>query len=375
MKIKTLLLPLVASVALVACGGSDGDSDGIQDISGKVMTVNGPVDPSQLGVTLPHEHIFINFAPLDHIDPEPTDINVLTAERNPGALTYYPDALSEVQRYKKFGGGTIVDVTDFGLTRDPNALKKISTESGLNVIMGAGVYMRPFYPGDMDKISVDKLMEIIVNDITVGAQGTTVRSGVIGEIGLGDFSFPDLLIDNEIKSVTAAARASRLTGAPINLHTFVTERAVNQVLDILEKEGVDLNHVILSHVGGSPNFSIDALTKLIDRGVYVERDFIGVAPGSPMGGSATLDEAAAQVADWVVQVAARGSKYTKRILLSHDVCLQDQLHMNGGGGFAYILEKVVPLLKDRVSQSVIDDIITNNPQRALTFGPPQELKK
>ncbi len=367
MKIR-MLLPVVVSAALVACGGSDGNST--PDLSGKVLTVNGPKNPDQLGITLPHEHIFINFAPLDHIVPEPTNINVLTPERNPEALTYYPDALKELQRFKDFQGGTIVDLTNFGLSRDPKALKKISDESGLNVIMGAGVYMRPFYPKDMDKVTVEQLTKIIVDNVTVGAQGTDIRSGIIGDIGLGDFSTPDVLIDNEIKSVTAAARASRLTGAPINLHTFVTERAAHQVLDILEKEGVDLNHVTMSHVGGSASFGIDALVKLMDRGVYVERDFIAQAPGSQMGGGTPES-----VADWVVALAKRGDKYTKRILLSHDICIQDQLYMNKGGGFAYILEKVVPLLKGQVSQSVIDDIIKNNPQRALTFTKPQELRK
>lgn len=369
MRMRTLWLPLVVGAALVACGGGS-DGNALPDISGKVLTVNGPMEPAKLGITLPHEHIFINFAPLDHIVPESTDINVLTPDRNPGGLAYYPDALEEIERFKDFGGGTIVDVTNFGLSRDPNALKKISDESGLNVIMGAGVYMRPFHPADMDKVTVEELTQIIVDDVTVGAQGTEIRSGVIGEIGLGDFSTPDTLIDNEVKSVTAAARASRLTGAPINLHTFVTERAAHEVLDILEKEGVDLNHVTMSHVGGSASFDMDAIVRLIDRGVYVERDFLGQAPGFAMGGSRPE-----QVADWVVELAARGDKYAKRILLSHDICIQDQLYMNQGGGYAYILEKVVPLLEGRVGAGVIDDILKNNPQRALAFTRPQELRK
>lgn len=49
--------------------------------------------------------------------------------------------------------------------------------------------------------------------------------------------------------------------------------------------------------------------------------------------------------------------------------------MNQGGGYAYILEKVVPLLEGRVGAGVIDDILKNNPQRALAFTRPQELRK
>ncbi|MET4575384.1 phosphotriesterase family protein [Ottowia thiooxydans] len=365
MKLGIFLSPLVAILALVACGGGSDDVNPL-DFSGKAMTVNGPVNPDQLGITLPHEHIFINFAKLDHIVPVPTNINVLTETRNPNGLTYYPDALSEILRFKAAGGKTIVDTTNFGLTRDPKALKRISDESGLNVIMGAGVYMRPQHPADMGKISVEQLTQIIVDDITVGAQGTNIRSGVIGEVGLGDFSNPDVLNDNEIKSVTASARASRLTGAPINLHTFVTLRAAHEVLDMLEKEGVDLNHVVMSHVGGK--FSIDELAALMDRGVYVERDFVGQAPGSSFGGAS-----ATTIADWAAALANKGDKYAKRILLAHDICIQAQLTINGGGGYAYILEEIVPLLKTRVSQGVIDDILKNNPQRAMTFTQPKKL--
>lgn len=41
----------------------------IPDQSGTIRTVLGAIDPSELGVTLPHEHIFIDFTlPLD--EPE-----------------------------------------------------------------------------------------------------------------------------------------------------------------------------------------------------------------------------------------------------------------------------------------------------------------
>src|SRR5262245_43340051 len=33
----------------------------IPNLAGKILTVNGPIDPSQAGVALMHEHIFINF--------------------------------------------------------------------------------------------------------------------------------------------------------------------------------------------------------------------------------------------------------------------------------------------------------------------------
>lgn len=34
-----------------------------EDLTGKVMTVSGPIDPAALGMTLPHEHLLIHFVP------------------------------------------------------------------------------------------------------------------------------------------------------------------------------------------------------------------------------------------------------------------------------------------------------------------------
>ena len=88
--------------------------------------------------------------------------------------------------FKNESGGTIVDVSNFGLTRDPLALRLVARASGLNVVMGAGWYMHQYHPSDMDQLTVQQLTDIVVHDITVGAQGTDIRAGIIGEVGVGD---------------------------------------------------------------------------------------------------------------------------------------------------------------------------------------------
>src|SRR5215471_6810648 len=106
----------------------------IPNLAGKIMTVAGPIDPSALGQTLTHEHIFIDFKAPPPMVPAVTGISVLKPAQPGGGsagLTDFDESLAEINEFKKVGGGTIVDVTNFGLTRDPEALLRVSKASGL----------------------------------------------------------------------------------------------------------------------------------------------------------------------------------------------------------------------------------------------------
>ena len=74
-----------------------------------VMTVTGPVAADDLGVTLPHEHVFLD----------------LTREyRGNGLLNDPALAEAELRRYADAGGRTLVDVTTGGLNGDPAGLRR-----------------------------------------------------------------------------------------------------------------------------------------------------------------------------------------------------------------------------------------------------------
>ena len=68
------------------------------------MTVRGPIPAADLGLTLPHEHLFID---------------LLREYRGNGLLNDEALAIEEVGRFRDAGGGTIVDCTSEGLGRDP----------------------------------------------------------------------------------------------------------------------------------------------------------------------------------------------------------------------------------------------------------------
>ena len=104
------------------------------------MTVTGPVAADDLGVTLPHEHVFLD----------------LTREyRGNGLLNDPALAESELRRYVDAGGRTLVDVTTGGLNGDPVGLRAMSEATGLQIVRGAGFYRRAYFPPELDELSTD----------------------------------------------------------------------------------------------------------------------------------------------------------------------------------------------------------------------------
>ena len=145
----------------------------IPDLAGKVLTVNGPVDPDSLGAAMVHEHIFID---RNHPNrPAPTEATRVRFYLRPltmdmlGAVTMgYANrdnlilgdettALEEVADYRKRGGGTLVDVTSIGLGRDPAALGRVSRTTGVHVVMGTGWDTRAVASRDLEERSLDDL--------------------------------------------------------------------------------------------------------------------------------------------------------------------------------------------------------------------------
>jgi phosphotriesterase-related protein len=196
------------------------------------MTVLGPVAAEQLGVTLPHEHVFID---------------LMREYRGDGLLHDEALAASELAAFKGAGGSTILECTSEGLGRDPLALRRAAQATGLNLVMGCGHYREPYLDRErLDRLSVDDLADEIVRDLEIGVGDTGVRAGVIGEIGCGRF-----ISALEERSFRAAARAHRRTGVTITTHAARWPVGLTQ-LNLLAEEGVDPRRVIVGHCDLSP---------------------------------------------------------------------------------------------------------------------------
>ena len=307
-----------------------------------VMTVRGPIDPAQLGVTLPHEHTQIS---LWHI-PNRWDYWELTRDEQ--------TILSELALFRDAGGKTLVDLTQPGVGRDPVWLRDISESSGLHVVMGCGWYRQAYYPPDalIDRRSVDSLADELVREITDGIGDSRIRPGIIGEIGTDK----PWMTAQEERVHRAAARASRRTGLAITTHSVLSDVGLQQ-LKAFEEGGADLSRVIVGHADSYP--SLDYYLEIIGRGASVEFDFLG------MSFTPTERHGEPRIIQLLCELLSRG--HSDQILLSQDVCHNSQLKRYDGNGYVYIAEKFLPRLRERgVSDQEIAELTIENPRRLLT---------
>jgi phosphotriesterase-related protein len=307
-----------------------------------IVTVRGPIPAGQLGVTLMHEHIFID---------------LLREFRGDGLLNDTPLAIQELTRFRRAGGGTVVDVTNASLGRHPRTLRAISEQVGVNIVLGSGLYRRQYFDAAwVDRTSTDTMAEWIVRDLTVGIDDTGIRAGIIGEIACDEW-----ITAQEERVFRAAARAHKKTGVTITTHAARWPIGLAQ-LDLLAEEGVDLRRVIVGHCDTVSFAGWTSLAHVMEyhealarRGAYVQFDTIR------RGSEHDIDVRLA----YVRNLFEKG--HADQILLSHDVCLRSHLRAHGGGGYDFLLTDFLPRLQSSgLSAEAIGILTVENPRRALT---------
>ena len=347
---------------------------------GKIQTVNGPIDPDSLGITLTHEHLLID---LSWFRPEPAEASAkgffhkplsqdmlgyirhhAMPNRDSSQLLDVNVAIDETMLYKQYGGGSMVDATSIGIARDPLGLARVSRATGVNIIMGASHYVAPAHPADMDDRSEDAIFAKIVEDVTEGVDGSGIRSGVIGEVGC---SWP--LTDNERKVLRASGRAQQATGAPLLIHPGRDETAPLEIIEVLSEVGTDLGHTIIGHLDRTV-FLHDTLKKIAESGCYMEWDLFG-SEQSYYGANTEIDMPGdARKMDDIAWIISQG--YGDKIVIAHDICNKQRLVKYGGHGYFYILNHIVPRMRARgYTQQAIDKILVDNPASVLAFIEPR----
>ena len=247
-------------------------------VAGQIQTVLGPIDPGELGITLTHEHLLIDFNPNSPPpDPDAEDFSrrPVTAE-NVAFIRYHyrsntddfqlldvDTAIAEAMLYKNLGGQSMVDATNRNLQRDPEGLVRIARGTGLSIIMGS-----MYYTGGSTK-SEDEIVEESVREMTEGANGTPIKPAVLGESGC---SWP--LRDNERNVLRAAARAQQRTGAPMLVHPGRDEAAPMEILGLLRDAGANFDHLIMGHLDRTV-FTRSILKEIAETGCFLEWDLFG----------------------------------------------------------------------------------------------------
>jgi len=346
------------------------------ELRGKVQTVLGLIDPEDLGVTLPHEHLVCDGS-CWFVEPReatekamvhhPVTLDILWwlhyhLFQNADDLLLLDEeqAIEEAMRFKLAGGNSIVEMSNIGLGRDPAALVRISRATGLNVIMGSGYYLAVSHGPEMEAKPEEEISDEIVRDIMVGVGDSGIRSGMIGEIGC---SWP--LADNERKSLRAAARAQQLTGAPLNVHPGQSEEAAMEIIKILDAAGADLTRTTIDHIDRAVRDPENRI-KLAATGCYLEYDLFGREGYYPIHHRVIDLPNDAQRINEIMELIAKG--HLNQILISQDIWNKTQRCAYGGWGYAHILRDTVPVMRVKgMTEQQIHAIMVDNPKRMLTF--------
>jgi 5-phospho-D-xylono-1,4-lactonase len=308
----------------------------------RIVTVLGPIAPEQLGVTDAHDHLLLRSPAL------------------PGQeLDDAGRAIEEVGDAKRGGLQAIVEVTPIGLGRRPAGMRSVSEATGVHVVAATGYHRDAHYPQNhwVREASVELLAQRILIDLKEGmhpedwlteAPLDPARAGVI-KAGASYQHISHL----EERRLVAAAIGHRETGAAILVHTEIGTCA-HQIVDLLTREGVRPNRIILAHL--DRNLDLELHVEVAARGVTLEYDTPGRIKYRPDS----------QLIDLVEAMATAG--HVGRILLGLDLGQRDYFRAYGGGpGLTYLMEAFVPRVRKRVGEEAVQAILVANAARAFAL--------
>lgn len=337
--------------------------------SGVVSTVLGPVPADRLGHVQTHEHLLCDLtrylgegeARDDEITLENLyETRVDRRNRLDMRLDDVATAAAELAEFRTAGGGTIVEATSRGLGRDPSGLREIAERTGVHIVMGSGYYTAAFHPPTVATMTEEDIAKEIVGDILDGVDGTGVRAGVIGEIGLSWPPHPD-----EVKVLKAAAVAQSETGAALLIHPGRHVDAPREHLNVVVGAGGDAARTVMSHIDRTLTEQ-DDMRELADTGCVLEFDLFGTEsayypqdPGFDMPNDGTRVR-------HIRELIASG--YGDRVVIAQDVCRRTQLRRHGGEGYTHILRRVLPLMLARgLDPDDIRRLTRTTPARLLSL--------
>lgn len=336
--------------------------------TGKVQTVHGLIDPAELGITLPHEHLLLDInPPAVREDPgfEITLENVGQVRRywhrntHDARLTSEAEAVAELAHFKAAGGRTVVEVSSIGLERNPEGLRRIAEQTGLHVVMGCGWYVHHYHPPEVAALDEEALAARIVAEIEQGVDGTGIRPGIIGEVGL---YWP--VHDDEIKSLRAAALAQRASGAPVMIHPGRHPEAPGHAIAVFKEAGGDPGRAVMAHIDRTV-FDPGEMLRLAETGCYLEFDLFGQESSYYPLAEIDMPNDATRIAH-LLRLTAAG--YGDQLLVAQDICHKHGLKRYGGDGYSHIVENVVPIMHRKgMDEAAVRRLLVDNPARILTF--------
>lgn len=307
-----------------------------QELEEVIMTVKGAISPEEMGLSLIHEHILVDFIGADKFE----DLRWDQGEVISVALPFLEEA-------KTLGLRTMVECTPAYLGRDPALLKKISDATQIQFITNTGYYGasdNKYLPAHVYSENAGELADRWVDEWEKGINGTGIRPGFI-KIGVNSSSLSPL----HSKLVTAAAQTHLQTGLVIASHTGPALPAFEQI-QLLEELGVAAAAFIWVHaqVEDKPEKHVQAARK----GAWISLDGLN-------------DDNLKAYLKMVKNLREQGLLH--QVLLSHDAGWYSPGEDKGGTfrGYATLFKRFVPLLlSENFSEKDIEQLLVVNPKNA-----------
>ncbi len=298
-----------------------------------ITTTLGPRSSAELGLILPHEHIFVDLRTWDtpgyaQVDRE--DVVRLMAP--------------ELTKAQAAGVTAIVECSTVGVGRRADIDRAVSEAANLPVVVPTGAYRDPWIPDWVHDASESQLQDWMLGELQDEIGGSGVQAGWI-KLSAGD----DGLTDCETKVLRAAAAAGRETNAIIGSHT-IRGRVVRDQLEIIESVGYTAERFIWIHTQAEADFSLHL--EMAQRGAWLEYDWIGNQDEKDIENIQRLLEAG----------------FENQLLLSQDRGWYDPALPGGGTpkSYTYLSEQFLPKLKAAgAAETMIQQLTHSNPFRAF----------
>jgi len=307
-------------------------------MNSKINTVTGEIQPKEMGFTLPHEHILVDF-----IGAEETGKHRYNPEEVINIMFPY---LLDIQ---KLGVKTFIDCTPMYLARDVKILKELANKTNLNILTNTGLYGRePYIPKHAYKESIEELANQWILETKEGIEDTLIKPGFIKTAVDGE-EFTEI----ENKLIEVAAVASNETNLTIATHTCFGEKAL-QILKVLNDYNVKPQKWIFVHANIEEK--LELILQVAEQGAWIELDGVG---------QEGQDEKILNILDILID-----QDYEDQILLSQDAGCYFVGEPNGGEirPFSPFITEFIPVLRDRgIQDELIQKFTINNPASAFSI--------
>jgi phosphotriesterase-related protein len=326
-----------------------------------IPTVTGPIESSELGRTLIHEHLVSEDEAVHMQWPhlgtvkEQDDMAV-----DVPAGGQFDVAVECLRGAMEHGVKSMADPSAMFLGRDIDLMRRVSEETGMQIVPCTGIYTYEHLPPYFALRDADAMADCFVHDIEEGIQGTDAKAAFI-KVAADEPG----VTENIEKTHRAAARASVRTGKPIMAHTRPASNTGPRQIEIFLEEGVDPAKIHMAHTGDTDD--LDYIEGLLEKGVWIGMDRYGLEIFLP----------AEQRNKTVLALLERG--YAERMFLSQDYCatidwypveLANQLQEGGlvkGWGMTLIFEEIIPTLREGgMTDEQLETMLVDNPRRWLS---------